>query len=342
MPSLSEIVDLQSKRKAQPQTSADQLFSFINGMDEQSQKKQQKEIEDEKGQRELYKNLREVGYSPEAATKKATSLYRQTGFIEKMVNGERNVFQPPNEDTESYGLATRKTKADLAKTEAETAKLTAEAGAMTSSATLPEGFVRVGGKVVKDPAYKRNLTPSERTNKLQDEIDKKELSSMATNLPKLDQAFQAAEQLEDIFYKSVAPASVKKGDVAGGLAARFSGPFKSAGAAVGANPMLNRYLANRKAFSGLIAKGGFGEAGMLTNQDIERVVAALPNPGSTEQEAAAGFAEIKKLLGAARKRFEDKKAAYFGRNTVADEEPEEIEDNLSTEEQDLYSKYAGA
>src|SRR3990167_8079190 len=145
MPSMSEIIDLQSRR--QPiKSSSDKLFDFISCMDEKSLKRQQKEIEDEKGQRELYKNLREVGYSPEAATKKATSLYRQTGFIEKMVNGERNVFQPPNEDTESYGLATRKTKADLAKTEAETAKLTAEAGAMTSSATLPEGFVRVGGK----------------------------------------------------------------------------------------------------------------------------------------------------------------------------------------------------
>src|SRR3990167_10332973 len=250
MPSLSEIVDLQSKRKAQPQTSADQLFSFINGMDEQSQKKQQKEIEDEKGQRELYKNLREVVSSPEAATKKATSLYRQTGFIEKMVNGERNVFQPPNEETESYGLAARKTRADLAKTEAETAKLTAEPAAMTSSATLPEVFVRVAGKVVKDPTYKRNLTPSERTNKLQDEIDKKELSSMATNLPKLDQAFQAAGQLKSLFYKAVQPKSVKKGDVLGGVAARVSGPFQSGAAAIGGNPLLHRYLANRKGFSG--------------------------------------------------------------------------------------------
>ena len=341
MPSMSEIIDLQSRR--QPiKSSSDKLFDFISGMDEKSLKRQQKEIEDEKGQRELYKNLREVGYSPEAATKKATSLYRQTGFIEKMVNGERNVFQPPNEETESYGLAARKTRADLAKTEAETAKLTAEAGAMTSSATLPEGFVRVAGKVVKDPTYKRNLTPSERTNKLQDEIDKKELSSMATNLPKLDQAFQAAGQLKSLFYKAVQPKSVKKGDVLGGVAARVSGPFQSGASAIGANPLLNRYLANRKGFSGLIAKGGFGEAGMLTQQDIDRIVAILPDAGSTKEEADQSFTEIEELLGAARKRFEDKKSAYMKRGTVADEEPEEIEDNLSTEEQDLYSKYAGA
>ena len=201
----------------------------------------------------------------------------------------------------------------------------------SSGVETPEGFINVGGKLFKDPSFKRMLTPEERTNKLQDEIDKKELSSMATNLPKLDQAFQATSQLKDLFYGALTPTDVKKGDVVGGIKNRLSGPLRTVAATIGTNPQLNRYLANRKAFSGLTSKGGFGEAGMLTNQDIERVINALPNEYSTSKEAEIGFKEVEGILGAARTRFENKKKEYLSRATVADEEPIQAEsDDFST------------
>ena len=127
---------------------------------------------------------------------------------------------------------------------------------------------------------------------------------MTTLLPKLDQADQAVMQLETLFKGGASP---DKNPVV----ARVSGVADYLGAKSGFNPKLNAYLNNRKAFAGLIAKGGFGEAGMLTNQDIERVVSALPGSSSTPEEAKIGFQEVRNLLSSARKRFEDKKSQYL-------------------------------
>lgn len=311
-----------------PNSAAQQILNVIGQVPAEVQKRQEKVQKDETERVKLFIALREAGYSEEDATSRVNRAHRSTAFVEKIFGiGNDNAFQPPTED--ATALAKKKTSAELEKTTAETAKIKAETTNITPGAVgaaIPEGFVRVQGKVVKDPTYKRQLTPQERSTKLQDEIDKKELSSMATNLPKLDQAVQAVGQLKEQFKKAAKPRSVGKGDVIGGLKARVAGPFKAAGAAVGANPELNRYKANRDGFSGLIAKGGFGEAGMLTQQDIERIVKILPDEGSTEQEADIAFQEIEKVLGAARQRFEQKKQEYMGRTGAVDEEataPEE-------------------
>ncbi len=139
------------------------------------------------------------------------------------------------------------------------------------------------------------------------EVSKKELMSQAQALPKLEQALQSVTQLEDLFYKGATPDT-------GAMAARITGPFDVIKARSGFNPNLNSYLNNRKAFAGLIAKGGFGEAGILTNQDIERVVSALPSASSTKEEAKIGFQEVKILLQSARDRFEKRKQEYSGRS----------------------------
>jgi len=173
-----------------------------------------------------------------------------------------------------------------------------------------EGFTTVNGRVVRDPAYKRLPTPEERGIELEDEVAKSELTSMSKALPKLDQADQAAGQLKGLYDRAVKPESVEKGDLFGGLMYRASGIPKTVMGMSGANPELNRYSADRKAFSGLISKGGFGEAGMLTQQDIERVASILPNEYSTKEESDIAWEEVKNILGSARKRFEEKKNSY--------------------------------
>ena len=178
---------------------------------------------------------------------------------------------------------------------------------------VPEGFTLAGGKVVRDPTYKRQDTPDERIQSFQDEIDKKELSEQAKLLPKLDMAEQAVSQLEAQFGRAVPePTSVQKGDVFGGLKARAEGLTQRASGLVGANADVRTYENLRKSFASLISKGGFMEAGVLTNQDIQRALAAIPLPGSTKEEVESGFREIKTILGSARQRYDSSRSRVFG------------------------------
>jgi len=156
------------------------------------------------------------------------------------------------------------------------------------------------------PTYKKK---KDRAQELSDEIAKKELMAMAALLPKLGQASQAVDQLENLFYEG---AKLDKNPIA----ARLTGPFDAAAAKAGFNSALNIYMNDRKAFAGLIAKGGFGEAGMLTKDDITRAVASLPNAGSTLEEAQRGFLEVKTLLSAARNRYLQKKEEYLSGTTT--------------------------
>ncbi len=192
----------------------------------------------------------------------------------------------------------------------------------TQPATPTNGLGVDSGKILRGLIskkfgipYEELMTPEEKQNKrtdtLQGEIAKKELSSMATMLPKLDQAFQAANQLEDLYYKGATPD-------ANPLKARLTGIPDAILAKSGGNPQLNAYMNNLKAFSGLISKGGFGEAGMLTQQDIERVINAFPTSSSSAEEAKLGFAEVKKILGAARSRFENTKKNYISGGMTGD------------------------
>lgn len=166
--------------------------------------------------------------------------------------------------------------------------------------------MNVGGMNFEVPQSEEALR-KERQDKFSDEVAKKELTSMATNLPKLEQALQSINQLEDLYYKGATPDKNP-------ILARTTGIPDAVKAKMGFNPELNSYINNSKAFAGLIAKGGFGEAGMLTNQDIARVVAALPTTSSTDKEAKIGFQEIRDLLSSARERYEAKKSAYLGGN----------------------------
>lgn len=143
-------------------------------------------------------------------------------------------------------------------------------------------------------------------------IETKEITSMVAGLPKLDQAFQAAKQLKELFYRAVVPDVVETGDVLGGVKSRLKGAGRWTTAQIGANPLTKIYLSNRAGFSGLIAKGGFGEAGMLTNADIQRVVSLLPGTGSTASEAETAWIQIETILGSARTRYEKKIAERGG------------------------------
>lgn len=154
------------------------------------------------------------------------------------------------------------------------------------------------GEVPKGTIVRNEALP------LEYQLKKSELTGMATMLPKMDQANEAVKILKDQYYSAVSPKSVEKGDVKGGISARASGIGESLKAAAGASPDLQTFKNNRGAFASLISKGGFLEAGVLTNQDIDRVLAAVPNEYSTKQEADKGWGTVNEILSAARKRYE--------------------------------------
>lgn len=183
-----------------------------------------------------------------------------------------------------------------------------------ANATPGEGQIKVGNKIVNDPSYKRQPTQEERQRELEDEVNKSELISVAKSLPKLDQAFASSKQLHDLFDKAVSPQSVKPNDFIGSIGQRLSGIPKTSAAFLGMNPELNRYKAQRKAFAGNIAKGGFGESGMLTQQDIERISSILPDEYSNKQESDIAWQEIENVLSSARERFNKKKNEYINPN----------------------------
>jgi len=164
----------------------------------------------------------------------------------------------------------------------------------------PTGMVPKGTKIVP------SSTMQSSEDKIKEAVTKSELTSAAGILPKMDQAQEAVKMLKEQYYKGFTPMEVEKGDIKGGLKARFSGIGQSAMSAAGANPDLNVYKSNRGAFASLISKGGFLEAGVLTNQDIERVLKAVPDEGSTKKEADTKWQEVEGILGKARQKYEKK------------------------------------
>ncbi len=142
-------------------------------------------------------------------------------------------------------------------------------------------------------------------------IEEKELASMAEKLPNLDRAEDAIAQLKQSFNEGWQPESIDEGEFIGGIFERLRGigaiPLESWSQT---NPQLHTYLSNVGAFSSLISKGGFLEAGVLTNQDIQRVIQALPKPGYSKERAALAWKTIDGVIGSARKRFEEKKKEY--------------------------------
>ena len=164
----------------------------------------------------------------------------------------------------------------------------------------PPGMVPKGTKIVP------SSTMQSSEDKIREAVTKSELTSAAGILPKMDQAQEAVKMLKEQYYKGFSPSDVQKGDIQGGLKARIGGLGQSAMSAVGANPDLNVYKSNRGAFASLISKGGFLEAGVLTNQDIERVLKAVPDEGSTKKEADTKWQEVEGILGKARSRYEKK------------------------------------
>src|SRR3990167_4861316 len=198
------------------------------------------------------------------------------------------------------------------------------------NAPAPLGYVRdpYTGDLKEDFSYSPptpgNLTPTEfdrygRPKKFEDvraglerEIEEKDLMEQAKALPRVDQALQAVTQLQNLYKEAVSPKSVRRGDLYGGFSARVGGIPKTLGALIGARPELKQYINQRKGFSGLLAKGGFGEAGMLTKNDIDRISRILPSEYSTKQEAVLAWKEIDDLLSSARRRFEEKKSRLVG------------------------------
>jgi len=154
-------------------------------------------------------------------------------------------------------------------------------------------------------------TPEGIRKKMETDILEKEVMTSSANIPKLENAFNAIKQLKQQFDKSANSKSVKRGDVGAGIANKFYGMKKSASAAIGADAELKTYLNNRKSFASLISKGGFLESGVLTNQDIQRVLNSLPDEYSSTEEANAGWREIDLILQSGLENYNKKKEKLF-------------------------------
>jgi len=145
----------------------------------------------------------------------------------------------------------------------------------------------------------------------------KTLSSQASELPKLDRAFDAVKSLKDQYNRSISPVSIgKKENVVSGWARKqMQGIGANISSASGTNPEMNRYKANKAGFASLISKGGFMEAGVLTQEDIERILNILPSEYSTKEESDIAWNEIEGVLSSARNRFESAGGtSQFGSN----------------------------
>lgn len=113
------------------------LKTILSTIEQQEVKKQ----ETEKKKFDMYKTLRELDYDHRTAYNAAQAL------------------QMPS-DAPPVGLKDQKTQAEIDKINAETAKANAEAGKAQAESDsmggeLPPGFVRVQGKVVRDPSYSK-------------------------------------------------------------------------------------------------------------------------------------------------------------------------------------------
>ena len=145
-------------------------------------------------------------------------------------------------------------------------------------------------------------------------LQQKQAESQIKDLPKLDRAFDAVSQLKNQYQSALNPVSIQRGSnpLIGAIRKGFQGASQKAMSVGGANPELNRYLANREGFASLISKGGFMEAGVLTNEDIKRITSILPSEYSTQEEAGMAWDEIEKILSSARQRFESTEGSMFG------------------------------
>ena len=171
--------------------------------------------------------------------------------------------------------------------------------------------------------YKITETPEK---KLEREIQGKELKSMAEKLPNLERAETAVSELKKVFQKGWTPKSVGKGKILEGIKERGRGaasiPMQSW---TQTNPDLRVYLEDRGAFASLISKGGFMEAGVLTNQDIKRVLDSLPQPGDSKEVVDTGWSIIENIMGSARRKYETKKKEYLGKPTFKTQPTENLE-----------------
>jgi len=138
-------------------------------------------------------------------------------------------------------------------------------------------------------------------------LQQKQMEAQSKELPKLQRAYDAVTSLRNQYEKSMSPVSVPSGSnpILGAMQKSMQGLEKGFAAKSGSNPELNRYLANRSGFTSLISKGGFMEAGVLTEQDIQRILNILPNEYSTKEEADIAWNEVTSILNQAQSRFEE-------------------------------------
>ncbi len=177
-------------------------------------------------------------------------------------------------------------------------------------------------------------------------IKKKELTDLITAKTKLDKVDGMIQQLKTLYYEAYDPISVKKGDVIGGVGARLRGKGKGLAGFLGANPQARVYKDLSQAISSLLAKGVWGEAGRLTDQDIVRALGALGSETNTKQEADAKFNLLTSLSKKAMTNFNNRwkvlTGAPYNENIAYEAQvnltPYEMEDIDMEEEENSFTR----
>lgn len=224
------------------------------------------------------------------------------GNIEPTTNPQESIYQEPSTTIKKglFGLGKPEVKPGQMYRKKPITLPSIEEGQMLETSYDEYGNPK-GFKIAETPE-----------RKLEREVQKKELMSMAEKLPNLERAETSIASLKDLFTKGWQPESVKSGEAAKGVSERIKGLLAiPAQSWAQTNPDLRTYLEDRQAFASLLSKGGFMEAGVLTNDDIQRALKSLPNPGDSKEVVDKKWKTLDEVMTKARTNFEKKKSQYI-------------------------------
>lgn len=167
--------------------------------------------------------------------------------------------------------------------------------------TPPAGFTpskyTVGGVTYESDQAGAN----ERGNKAR-EIDFNLAAKANEDMAVLDTSLSS---LEDMFKKAIPNPS------ADGSKAIMEGTFQNALSSVGMNEDLRSFNKLKDSMTSLFSKGLFREAGVLTNQDIQRAMASLPEATDSSVTLANKMATLRAIIQTGKTNYEAKRQAYI-------------------------------
>lgn len=132
-----------------------QIAQFLASLPGIAQKQSQQQSQDTQDQSKLYFDLRQQGYSQEDAADRVNRSYRSTNFMQNLLGGQSNVFQPGTE-TDQIDAERAKAKSEAAAKLQDQETKKAEAQKFLAQAT----YYQNGGAAQKYN-HNDNLTPNQ-------------------------------------------------------------------------------------------------------------------------------------------------------------------------------------